>query len=87
MSIRQREGESLHVYLSYFNMAIQELCNLDQSMTMIAMKSGLQKNTFLFFLEKTYPQNFIEMLIRVEKYANTEEVYNAHLVPANPKVE
>lgn len=47
-SIRQREGESLHAYLSHFNVATLEVRNLDHSMTMMTLKSGLQRNAFLF---------------------------------------
>lgn len=54
---------------------------------MTDLKSGLQKNTFLFFLEKTYPKDFVEILTRAEKYANTDEVYDMHPVHAEAKVE
>lgn len=45
------------------------------------------KNDFLFSLEKTYSQNFMKMLTRMEKYANAEEAYNAHPLPTKFKVE
>lgn len=43
---------------------------------MIALKSRLQKYTFLFSLKKKNPKNFVKMMTWVEKYA--EEGYDAH---------
>lgn len=74
MMIRQRGEESLHLYLSCFNTTILEMQNLDQSITMTALKSKLQKNAFLFSLKKKSPKDFIEMLTRVEKYAVRERL-------------
>lgn len=45
------------------------------------------KKYFFFSLEKTYLQNFMEILTRAEKYANAEEAYNAYPVPTEFKVE
>lgn len=67
-------------------MATLEVCNLDQFIAMTTLKRGLHKNAFFFFVGKTYPWNFMEMLIRVEKYANVEKVYNIHLVTIEVKV-
>ena len=52
-----------------------EVRNLDQSVAMAALKSGLQKNDLLFFLEKKYPRNFTDLLARVEGYARAEEAF------------
>lgn len=68
-------------------MVILEVCNLDRFMAMMALKSGLQKNTFLFFLEKIYPQSFVKILTKVEKYTNVEEAYDAHPVPVEAKAD
>lgn len=86
INIRQGEIESLCTYLSYFNMATLEVQQLDQSMAMIILNSGLQRNAFLFYLEKTYPQSFTKMFTWVKKYGNVEEAYNAYLVPTELKV-
>lgn len=56
-------------------------------MAMIALKSRSQKNAFFFSLKKTYPNSFTKILIRVEKYTNTEEAYDVHPVPAKAKVD
>lgn len=50
-----------------------EICDLDQLVAIIALKSGLLKNVFLFSLEKRYPKDFAEMLARVEKYVNAKK--------------
>ena len=87
MNIRQREGESLHSYISCFNAATLEVQNLDLSMMTITMKSRLQKSSFLFFLQKKPLWDFAEMLARAEKYANTEEAFMAHGPPSVQKDE
>lgn len=87
MTIRQQGRESHHSYLSHFNMATLEVWELDQSVAMMALKSELQKNAFLFSLKKKSLKNFIEILAQVEKYTNAEEGYDAHLAPAKAKVE
>ena len=72
-SQKQREGESLRSYLNRFNAAILEVRQLDPSVAMTAMKSGLRSCPFQFFIKKTYPRSWPEMLARAEKYANAED--------------
>ena len=52
-----------------------ELRDLDQSTVMAAMMGGLLKNDLKKLLTKIYPQNFLDMLTRVEKYVRMEEVF------------
>lgn len=75
------------MYLSHFNTVTLKVCNLDQSITIMVLKSGLQNNAFIFFLEKTYPKSFIEMPIRMERYTNSKEAYDAQLVSTEAKVK
>ena len=42
---------------------------------MAALKGGLQKNDLLFFLEKKYPRDFADLLVRAEGYARAEEAF------------
>ena len=42
---------------------------------MAALKSGLQKNDLLFFLEKKYPRDFADLLAWTEGYARAEEAF------------
>ena len=40
---------------------------------MAALKQGLKSNRLIFSLNKNYSDNYEQMLIRVRKYAQTEE--------------
>ena len=75
INIKQREGESIRAYVNRFNVAALEVRNLDQSVAMAALKGGLQKNDLLFFLEKKYPRDFVDLLARAEGYARAEEAF------------
>ena len=61
VSIKQKEGESLHSYLDRFNTAILEVRNLDQSVAMTALKGGLQRSKLRFSLQKTYPKSWLAL--------------------------
>lgn len=50
---------------------------------MTILKSGLQRNTFLFPLKKRYSPDFAEIQVRAEKYANIEEAWAKHGKPLN----
>ena len=69
INIEQKEGESIRTYINHFNTVALEVQNLNQSVAMAALKSDLQKNDLLFFLEKKYPRNFTDLLAQVEGYA------------------
>ena len=73
INIKQREGESIWAYVNRFNVAALEVRNLDQSVTMAALKGGLQKNDLLFSLKKKYPRDFTDLLARAEGYTRAEE--------------
>ena len=75
INIKQREGESIQAYDNRFNIIALEVQNLDQSITMAALKGGLQKNNLLFSLEKKYPRDFADLLARAEGYARVEEAF------------
>lgn len=48
---------------------------MEQFVAMTALKGGLLKNDLLFFLDKKYLRDFVDMLARAEKYARAEEVF------------
>lgn len=73
--IKQRNGEPLSSYTSRFNKAALEVYNLDHSIVMTALKSGIQQYPFVFCLEKGSVIDFSKMLTKVEKYACVEEGY------------
>lgn len=81
VNIKQGEQESLGSYISRFNVATLEVYNLDHAVTMITIKSGLQRCPFLFSLEKRSSMDFSKMLARVEKYAHIEEMHKAYGPP------
>lgn len=70
-----KEGESIQAFISQFNMATLEIHDLDQSIMMSILMSGLQKNDLNKSLIKTYPRDFIEMLAWAEKYAWMEDIF------------
>ena len=45
--------------------------------SMSTMKDGLRSSRFLFNMEKKFPIDYVEMLTRIEKYANAEEAMAA----------
>ena len=59
INIKQREGESIQAYVNRFNVTTLEVRNLDQSVTMAALKGGLQKNDLLFSLKKNTPETLL----------------------------
>ena len=50
-----------------------EIIDLDQTLTMMAMKGKFRPSRFLFSLEKRFSMDYAEMLFRADKYANIEE--------------
>lgn len=70
--------------MSQFNAAALKVYNLDHEVTMIAMKSRLQRYHFLFSLEKRALADFSEMLARAGKYTRAKEAYEVHSRPSNP---
>ena len=54
---------------------IVEICNLDQSTVMATMMDDLLKNDLKKSLTKIYPQDFLDMLVRMENYVHTEEAF------------
>ncbi len=73
LDIKQKEGESLREYLDWFTAATWEVRELDQSIAMSALKTGARSYRFLFSIEKNFPADLTEMLVRARKYAKAEE--------------
>ncbi|XP_008777135.2 uncharacterized protein LOC103697118 [Phoenix dactylifera] len=73
LNIKQKEGESLKDYIDRFTAATWEVRELDQLIAMSALKTGARSCRFLFFLEKNFSTDFMEMLARARKYAKAEE--------------
>lgn len=58
---------------------VLDVHNLDHSITMTTLKSGLLQYPFLFSLNKMTSACFSEILIRAEKYAQAKEGYDSHM--------
>ena len=61
--------------MNRFNVATLEVQNLDQSIVIVTMMSGLLKDDLKSLLINTSPQDLLDMLIRTEKYARMEEAF------------
>ena len=62
-------------------MATLEITDLDQMVSIMAMKGGLRPSRFLFNLEKRFPADYTEILSREDKYANIEEAMTSKRKP------
>lgn len=49
-----------------------EIHDLDQSITMLALKKGLKVSKFYFSLSKGFPHDLTKMLTYADKYVNAE---------------
>ncbi|OMO77926.1 Retrotransposon gag protein [Corchorus olitorius] len=75
MNIRHRPNESLRDYVMRFNAEALQVKDLEQSVAVAALMNGLRDDEFQlkFFLSKKTPKTLLELLLRAEKYINTEE--------------
>lgn len=56
---RQRVAKRLQ---ARFKMTMLEIYNLNESMTMLALKRELRPSQFIYSLDKTYPKSYSESL-------------------------
>ena len=56
--------------MSLFKVAILEVHDLDHSIMILTFIKGLKVDNFYFSLVKRFPRNFMELLIRADKYIN-----------------
>lgn len=68
--------------MSYFNTATLKVRNLDQSIAMLALMNGLQKNDFKKLLTKIYPKDLTRMLARAKMYVQIEEAFMPKEAPS-----
>lgn len=59
----------------------------DQMVAMTTLKSRLQKCLFGFLIETMYPQDFVNMLARANKFANAEEAYELNGTTAKEAIK
>ena len=77
MSIRQREDETLRLYITRFNKEALSIDEADDKILVAAFTNGLRKGKFLFSLYKNDPKTMSEVLYRATKYMNAEDALSA----------
>lgn len=55
-------------YMAYFKVVALEMQNLNEEVTLSAIKKGLQSSRFIFSLDK-FPTSYSELIVRAHKYA------------------
>ena len=78
ISIRQREDETLRSYIARFNKEALSIDEIEGKILVAAFMKGLRKGKFLFSLYKNNPKTMSNVLYRVTKYVNVEDVLLAH---------
>ena len=74
MSIKQREDETLRFYITPFNNEALSINEANDRILVAAFTNGLRKGNFLFSLYKNDPKTISDVLYRVTKYMNAEDV-------------
>lgn len=54
--------------MARFKLAILEVYNLDELVTMLAMKRELCPSYFTYSLDKMSPKSYLKMMVHVQKY-------------------
>ncbi|XP_073138608.1 uncharacterized protein [Henckelia pumila] len=72
--VRKSREEFLRAYIGKFNKVCLEVSICAQEIKTTAFTQGLWEGLFFKFLVKKSPQDFEDLLARVEKYINMEEV-------------
>ena len=74
MSIKQWEDETLRFYITRFNKETLSIDEADDKILVAAFTNGLRKGKFLFSLYKNDLKTMTNVLYRVTKYMNAEDV-------------
>ena len=73
LTIRQGEKETLSSYVKCFTRETFEVDEADDKVQLTTFKAGLKSREFVVALAKSPPQTMAEMLLKVQKYMNTED--------------
>ena len=73
ISIKQREDETLRLYIAHFNKEALSIDEADDKKLVAAFTNGLWKGSFLFSLYKNDPKTMSDVLYRATKYMNAED--------------
>ena len=74
MSIKQWEDETLRFYITRFSKETLSIDKADDKILVAAFTNGLRKGKFLFSLYKNDLKTMTNVLYRVTKYMNAEDV-------------
>jgi len=74
MNIKQPEDKILRSYITYFNKKAFSIDDADDKILVVAFMNELRKVKFLFSLYKNDLKTMSNMLYKVTKYMNTEDV-------------
>ena len=73
MSIKQREDETLRLYIACFNKEALLIDEADDKILVATFTNGLQKGKFLFYLYKNDPKTMSNVLYKATKYMNAKD--------------
>ena len=74
MSIKHRKDEMLRSYITCFNKEAISIDETEDKILVVTVTNELQKGKFLFSLYKNDPKTMSDVLYRVIKYMNAEDV-------------
>ena len=60
-------------FAAHFNTATLEIRDLNEDMTISAMKKGLKRSRFTYSLDKIFFRTYAELLKRAYKYIHVDE--------------
>ena len=73
LTIRQREKETLRLYMKRFTRETLEVDDADDKVQLMTFKARLKSREFVVSLVKNPPKTMEEMLLKAQKYMNAED--------------
>ena len=77
LTIRQGEKETLRSYVKHFTWETLEVDEADDKVQLTIFKAGLRSRDLVASLAKNPPKTMAEMLLKAQKYMNTEDALAA----------
>ena len=77
LTIRQEEKETLRSYVKRFTRETLEVDEADDKVQLTTFKAGLRSRDLMASLAKNPPKTMTEMLLKAQKYMNTENAVAA----------
>ena len=73
LTVKQGEKETLRLYVERFTGKTLEVDEADDQVQLTTFKAGLRSQDLVASLEKNPPKTMVEMLLKAQKYMNTED--------------